>query len=90
MKIQKMISLDAETARLASQKSNFSNWVRDKLRSERNQREAGDYTQMKLNQLSRVTEHLDMSTHRLLYYLEQKEEAEIKVLIQLLTNSVES
>tara|TARA_R110002020_G_scaffold197609_2_gene398714 strand:- start:284 stop:556 length:273 start_codon:yes stop_codon:yes gene_type:complete len=88
MKIQKMISLDQETARLASQKTNFSNWVRDKLRSERNQREVGDFTQMKLQQLSEVSEYLDMSTHRLLYYLEQKEESEIKVLIQLLKNSV--
>lgn len=31
------ISLDAETHRLAKEKTNFSSWVRDKLRSERNQ-----------------------------------------------------
>ena len=40
MKIQKIISLDKETAELAKQKSNFSGWVRDQLRSERNKREA--------------------------------------------------
>ena len=32
------ISLDAETHKLAKQKTNFSEWVRGKLRSERNQR----------------------------------------------------
>lgn len=32
------ISLDTETHKLAKEKTNFSSWVRDKLRSERNQR----------------------------------------------------
>ena len=31
------ISLDSETWELAKKKTNFSSWVRDKLRSERNQ-----------------------------------------------------
>jgi hypothetical protein len=31
------ISLDAKTHKLAKEKTNFSSWVRDKLRSERNQ-----------------------------------------------------
>lgn len=84
-----MISLDEETARLASQKINFSNWVRDKLRSERNQREAGDFTQMKLAQREQMEEKLDLSTSHLLYLLEQKTQDEIKILVQLLKNSVE-
>tara|TARA_R100001163_G_C5002726_1_gene151292 strand:- start:618 stop:845 length:228 start_codon:yes stop_codon:yes gene_type:complete len=36
---QKLITLDAETWRLASEKSNFSEWVRNQLRSERNKRQ---------------------------------------------------
>ena len=32
------ISLDAETHKLAKDKTNFSSWVRGQLRSERNQR----------------------------------------------------
>ena len=34
------VSLCDETYKLAKQKSNFSSWVRDQLRSERNKREA--------------------------------------------------
>lgn len=56
MKIQKMVSLDAETARLASMKSNFSDWVRSQLRSERNQRDGGDFTSMKLEQRRQMEE----------------------------------
>jgi len=86
MKIQKMISLDTETARLASQKSNFSDWVRSQLRSERNKREAGDFTSMKLDQRRKMEDHLDLSTSELLYHLEQKSVEEIKILVQLLKN----
>ena len=39
----KLITLDETTWELALQKTNFSAWVRDQLRSERNKRE----TQMK-------------------------------------------
>lgn len=87
MKIQKMISLDAETARLASMKSNFSDWVRSQLRSERNKREAGDFTSMKLEQRRQMEERLDISTSQLLYHLEQKSDEEIKILVQLLKNA---
>ena len=93
MKIQKMVSLDNETARLASQKTNFSDWVRSQLRSERNRREAGstdsDFTSMKLEQRRQMEEHLDISTSKLLYLLEQKSQEEIKILVQLLKNSAE-
>ena len=87
MKIQKMVSLDAETARLASKKSNFSDWVRSQLRSERNKREAGDFTSMKLEQRERMEEQLDISTSELLFHLEQKSPEEIKILVQLLKNA---
>jgi len=33
------ISLDSQTHKLAKEKTNFSQWVRDKLRAERNQQE---------------------------------------------------
>ena len=89
MKLQKMVSLDNETARLASQKTNFSDWVRSQLRSERNRREAGDFTSMKLEQRRQMEEHLDISTSKLLYLLEQKSQEEIKILVQLLKNSAE-
>jgi len=36
---QKLITLDPTSFELASKKSNFSNWVRNQLRSERNQKE---------------------------------------------------
>ena len=87
MKIQKMVSLDVETARLASMKSNFSDWVRSQLRSERNKQEGGDFTSMKLEQRRKMEERLDISTSQLLYHLEQKSDEEIKILVQLLKNS---
>ena len=87
MKIQKMVSLDAETARLASMKSNFSDWVRSQLRSERNKRESGDYSSLKFEQRQRMEERLDLSTSELLYHLEQKSDEEIKILVQLLKNA---
>ena len=38
------VSLDATTWELAKRKSNFSQWVRDKLRSERNKKEMIDHS----------------------------------------------
>lgn len=89
MKIQKMVSLDAETARLASMKSNFSDWVRNQLRSERNKLEIHDFTGRRILQQKEIEQHLDISTTRLLNLLEQKSQEEIKILVQLLKNSVE-
>ena len=82
-----MINLDEETARLANMKTNFSAWVRSQLRSERNKREAGNFTDMKLEQRQQMEERLDISTSELLYHLEQKSDAEIKILVQLLKNA---
>ena len=89
MKIQKIISLDQETARLASMKSNFSSWVRNQLRSERNKREGGDTSSIKLEMQAELEQSLDMSTARLLDYLSRKSREEIKVLVHLLKNSLE-
>lgn len=89
MKIQKMISLDGETARLASKKTNFSSWVRSQLRSERNRQEGGDFSEMKLQQQLEIEEKMDLSTSHFLYLLEQKTPEEIKILIQILKNSIQ-
>ena len=89
MKIQKIISLDHETARLASMKSNFSSWVRNQLRSERNKREGGDMSSVKLEMQAELEQSLDMSTARLLDCLSRKSREEIKILVQLLKNSLE-
>ena len=89
MKIQKMISLDQETARLASKKTNFSSWVRNALRSERNKQEGGDFSQMKLQQYREISERLDISTSELFHHLTHKSDEEIKVLVHLLKNSIE-
>lgn len=89
MKVQKIISLDQETARLASMKSNFSSWVRNQLRSERNKREGGDMSSVKLEMQAELEQSLDMSTARLLDCLSRKSREEIKILVQLLKNSLE-
>jgi hypothetical protein len=100
MKIQKIISLDKETAELAAKKSNFSGWVRDQLRSERNKKEA--YKELDLddahdlmrlrnqNKLNRIDDldttlsRVDMSSAELLHHLEQRTDEEIRALVSLL------
>ena len=100
MKIQKIISLDKETAELAKQKTNFSGWVRDQLRSERNKKEAYNNLnmedahelmryrqQVKLDRIENIETTLsrvDMSSAELLYYLEQRSDEEIRALVSLL------
>jgi len=86
-KIHKTITLDLETSKLAAKKTNFSQWVRDQLRSERNKREAGDYSQQKLESQRRIEEIVDLSTGQLLHQLERKTDAEIKALIAILKMS---
>ena len=94
MKIQKIISLDKETAELAAKKSNFSGWVRDQLRSERNKRElilSDEELRQKRNEsvtnrLDASLEPYDISTSRLLYELEQRSADEIKALVAILKN----
>ncbi len=95
MKIQKMISLDSETNRIANEISiayrtygGLSYWIRNQLRSYRNKRDAGDFTQARLHTQDQINNHLNLSHNQLLYCLEQKSPDEIKVIIQLLTNSL--
>jgi len=86
-KIHKTITLDLETSKLAAKKTNFSQWVRDQLRSERNRREMGDYSQQKLESQRRIEEIVDLSTGQLLHQLERKTDAEIQALIAILKMS---
>jgi len=85
-KVQKMINLDDETMKLAEQKINFSGWVRDKLRSERNKSEL--QSENKLDQFSRLTSVVNMSSAELLFHLEQRSEAEISALLSILQGSL--
>jgi len=85
-KVQKMINLDDETMKLAEQKLNFSGWVRDQLRSERNKSELS--SENKLDQFTRVTSTVNMSSAELLYHLEQRSEAEINALVSILRGSL--
>jgi len=83
---QKMITLDEETSKLAAKKINFSQWVRDKLRSERNKSELD--TEMKIDQFDRIIQYVPMSSAELLYHLEQRSEAEITALVSILRGSL--
>jgi len=85
-KIQKMINLDEETMNLANNKINFSGWVRDKLRSERNKSEL--QSENKLDQFTRLTSVVNMSSAELLFHLEQRSEAEISALLSILQGSL--
>ena len=80
-KIHKTITLDTITAELAANKTNFSQWVRNQLRSERNQREGNDVAERHKTRLQDAT---GLSTAELLYYLENKSPEEIKALIAIL------
>lgn len=83
---QKMITLDDETAKLAANKTNFSQWVRDKLRSERNKSKLD--SEMKIDQFNRIGTTVNMSSAELLYHLEQRSEAEITALVSILRGSL--
>ena len=97
MKVQKIISLDKETAELAAKKSNFSGWVRDQLRSERNRREMARSEESDKNEEQRIAvntrnrfdallENQEITTSRLLYELEKRSADEIKALVAILKN----
>ena len=79
---QKMITLDEETWKLAEKKPNFSEWVRNQLRSERNKRDN------KESQMTRLTDTVKMSSAELLYHLEQRSDAEINALVSILRGSL--
>jgi len=82
MKIQKMISLDRETAEIATRIPNFSSWVRNQLRSHRNKSENDDSA--KANTARKLESVTEMSTAELLYHLEQRNADEIRALVRLL------
>jgi hypothetical protein len=80
------ISLDATTWELAKRKTNFSEWVRNKLRSERNQGQTTeDFNQFKIDKLEKITK---MNTNRLLYQLELLTESELTALVSILQGSL--
>lgn len=80
---QKLITLCPTTWELAQKKPNFSAWIRDMLRSERNRNESDDAI---LANNSRKIAHLTkISSHRLLWELEQRTDAEIEALVSLLS-----
>lgn len=86
MKIQKMISLDYETAEIAKRIPNFSAWIRGQLRSHRNQSENRDG--ILANNARKLESTTNWSTGKLLWHLEQCSEDEIKALLGILKNAV--
>ena len=83
---QKLITLDPVTWELASKKPNFSEWVRNQLRSERNK--TASYTEMQAERMSSVTDRVQMSSAELLWQLEQRTDAEINALVSILRGSL--
>ena len=83
---QKLITLDEITWKLAEKKPNFSEWVRNQLRSERNRMETTEG--MKANQAIRIQEATKMHNSELLYHLEQRSPTEIKALMSILKNGL--
>jgi len=84
---QKLITLDPVTWELAQKKPNFSEWVRNQLRSERNKNHVP--VEYQLEQRRLVEEKLEISTSRLLYELEQRSESEIRALLSILKGSLD-
>ena len=80
------VSLCAETFRLAKNKSNFSDWVRNKLRSERNQ--SGLAFESQSHRLNRMREVLPITTAELLFHLERRSEDEITALVSILQGAL--
>jgi hypothetical protein len=86
---QKLITLCPVTWELASKKSNFSAWIRDKLRQERNMRDLSPediqyQNQMKINKHDELEEILPITTRELLFHLEQLSDSEMKFLVSIL------
>lgn len=79
---QKLITLCPTTWELAKKKSNFSSWIRNQLRSERNKSENDDT--ILANNSRKIEELTKISSRELLWQLEQRTEAEIKALVSLL------
>jgi hypothetical protein len=80
------ISLDPITWELSKKKSNFSAWVRDQLRAERNRRASLSSNQAVRAQ--KIEELTKISTVELLYHLEQRSDEEITALVSILQGSL--
>ena len=95
---QKLITLCPTTWELANKKPNFSSWVRDQLRSERNKREQWKdktahelHVSNRMNRVDRMDNALrfaEIDSRELLYHLEQRSEDEIRALISILKNGL--
>lgn len=83
---QKLITLCPITWDLAQKKPNFSAWIRDKLRSERNLSENDDA--LKANTARKVESVANISSAELLWHLEQRSPEEIGALISILKNGL--
>ena len=83
---QKLITLCPITWELAQRKPNFSAWIRDKLRSERNLSENDDA--LKANTARKVESVANISSAELLWHLEQRSPEEIGALISILKNGL--
>ena len=83
---QKLITLCPTTWELAQRKPNFSAWIRDKLRSERNLSENDDA--LKANTARKVESVANISSAELLWHLEQRSPEEIGALISILKNGL--
>ena len=83
---QKLITLCPITWELAQRKPNFSAWIRDKLRSERNTSENDDA--LKANTARKVESVANISSAELLWHLEQRSPEEIGALISILKNGL--
>lgn len=82
-----MINLDQETADLADRKPNFSSWVRNQLRSERNKHENDD--SLKANTARKLEQVANISTAELLFHLEKRSTEEITALLSILRGSLQ-
>ena len=83
---QKLITLCPTTWELAQRKPNFSAWIRDKLRSERNRSENNDT--ILANNTRKIEESTNISSAELLWHLEQRSPEEIGALISILKNGL--
>lgn len=91
---QKLITLCPTTYELASKKPNFSDWVRNQLRSERNKRELPRYEHESIQEnaierYSKIQQHTQISNQELLYHLENRTPEEIKALMSILRNGLQ-
>lgn len=87
---QKLITLCPVTWDLAQKKPNFSSWIRDQLRSERNRKEIyaedSERSRNMIEKYQRIEQKTSISNAELLYHLEKRSLNEIKALVAMLKN----